>query len=168
MDNSTALSKGATKARSIIRDDIMGRLNPLMYDMVSDMHSRMRKEVPGMTGNTMTSPAGATYAAGVMDDIVLVGANGTANPPLQGKLKAGAKFTAGRERYDGDIQERTFTATVDTSGNTSQLDNYEFLESQQNGKGFKMTVIGGTEYLGMMQVADNFTFCQQEADKYFK
>lgn len=165
-DNSAALKAGMTKAKAFITSDLTGRLNRLMGDMVSDMYAKMKEDVPGMTGNTQTSPAGAVYVNGVLESIDLGDGR---KPPLQGKLRAGQVFSAGRVRYDGDIQKKTFKADVDTTGNMSQSDNYAFLESQQSGTNeLKMTVVGGTEYLGQQQVADNYAKCEDEIPKYFK
>lgn len=167
MDNSAALRNGTAKAKKLIKENIMLRLDNLLYDVVDDMHNRM-KSVPGMTGNTRTSPAGATYADGAIHDILIVGGNDSVTPPLQGKLVKGSKFSAGRIRYDGDVQQRTFSAGTDTTGRTSQEDHYEFLESRQAGKEMKMTVIGATEYLGHEQVEDNYVYCQDAAQRVFK
>lgn len=161
-DNSAALRQGTQKALALIRENIAVRLSNLMYDAVDDLEMRIKESVAGMTGNTWTSPAGAVYVNGVMEDLVL-GADA-----LQGKLLAGQVFSAGRERYDGDIQEHPFKATIDTTGRQSRIDKYEFLESQQSGKGFKMTITGGTEYAGEVALTDNYTYVQQQADKYLK
>lgn len=167
-DNSSILRVGAAKAKAFIAADLTGRLNHLTRDMVDDMKVRM-EALPGMTGNTKTSPAGAVYSNGVMQDIVLIGGTDSTRKPLQSKLTKGAKFAAGRQRYDGDTQEHTFTAPFDSSGNLQQSDNYDFLESQQSGfNEFKATVVGATEYLGDVQVADNYAKCQMEIDNYFK
>ncbi|MCM1295397.1 MAG: hypothetical protein NC311_07620 [Muribaculaceae bacterium] len=161
-DNLSALRQGFAKAKAAIKADLMPRLNRLTADMVSDMEQKMRI-LPGMTGNTRTSPAGATYADGMFDTLYVGG------QPIQPKLRKGEKFFAGQTRYDGDIQEHTFTAHTDTKGNVVQQDNYDFLESQQNAPNeFKATIVGGTEYLGHEQVTDNFAKCQMEVDKYFK
>lgn len=162
MNNAQALRTGAAKAKQIIKDGIMVRLDNLLYDVISDLERRMMSETGGMTGNTWTSPAGATYADGVINEIML------GDEPLMGKLRQGMKFHAGRERFDGTIQERTFTADTDTSGNESRKDKYRFLESQQSGKGFKMTITGGTEYLGHQQLADNYVYCQGRTSDLFK
>lgn len=146
----------------------MPRLGSLMSDMVSAMESDMR-QLPGMTGNTRTSPAGATYANGVFEEMLLIGKTSSTGAPIRVKLRQGDKFFAGQVRYDGEIQEHTFTAPIETSGNVQQQDNYDFLESQQSGaKEFKATIMGGTEYLGHEEVTDNFAKCQMEIDKYFK
>ena len=168
-DNSSILRVGTAKAKAFIAADLTGRLGNLTHDMVNDMKSRMDAELPGMTGNVRTSPAGATYANGALHDIVLVGGTDSTRKPLQPKLTKGAKFAAGRQRYDGDTQEYTFTASLSSSGNFQQSENYDFLESQQSGSNeFKATIVGATEYLGDVQVADNFAKCQMEIDKYFK
>lgn len=167
-DNSAALRQGFAKAKGIIKDDLMPRLGSLMSDMVSAMESDMR-QLPGMTGNTRTSPAGATYANGVFEELLLIGKTSRTGAPIRVKLRQGGRFPAGMERYDGDIQEHTFTATEETSGNIQQQDNYNFLESRQTGANeFKATIMGGTEYLGHEEVTDNFAKCQMEIDKYFK
>lgn len=161
-DNSAALRQGFAQAKAIITADLMPRLEKLTSDMVSDMVAKMNI-LPGMTGNTKTSPAGATYANGMFEQLFVDG------KPIRRKLKQGDKFFAGQQRYDGDIQEYTFTAPTETSGNVQQQDNYDFLESQQTGANeFKATIMGGTEYLGHEQVTDNFAKCQMEIDKYFR
>ena len=155
--------------KNIITADIMQRIGNLMNDCTTQMTSQLFKEVPGMTGNTRTSGAGATYTnQGEMLDINISGSNDGSAPPLSAKLRQGNVFKAGRQRYDGDTQESDFKASVDTSGNTAQKDNLQFLESQKGGKDFKMVIVGGTEYLGQQQITDSFSYCQNMADKYFK
>lgn len=65
------------------------------------------------------------------------------------------------------MQEYTFTASVETTGNTSQQDNYDFLESQQSGDGIKMVVTGATEYLGNDQVTESYSYAQGAVGKHF-
>lgn len=162
-DNSAVLKAGMAKAKSAIRADLSGRLSRLMGDMVSDLNNKIREKTGGMTGNTWTSPAGAVYTDGQLSDIQL------GSEPLQVKLRKGEVFSAGRERYDGSEQKKGFKASEDTTGRTSQLDNYLFLESQQSGSNeVKATIVGGTEYEGHEQVAENFAKCQMEIDKYFQ
>lgn len=166
-DNSAILTAGTKIAKNAISADIMARLGLLMNDCTSQMADRLSAEVPGMTGNARTSGAGATYSSlGQLSEINISG-DGMA-PPLSAKLRKGQIFHAGRQRYDGEIQEADFKAEVDTSGNTAQKDNLAFLESQKGDKDFKMVIVGGTEYLGQTQATDNFAYCQNNADRYFK
>lgn len=166
MSNASVLREGAKKARKLIREHIRQCMNNALEDIVSDQHNRMAK-LPGMTGNTRTSPAGATYVDGVFDNVQLAGHTCGA-PPIRTKLRKGGVFPAGAIRYDGDVQERKFTAGVDTTGETSQQDNYNFLESQQSGSGFKMTVVGATEYLGNDQVVESYSYAQTALPKHLK
>lgn len=168
MDNSATLTKGTQMMKNIISADILNRLSGLMTDVVSTMHNQMQVQVPGMTGNTQTSPSGAIYDNGAVADLMAVGATDGTRPPLQGKLRQGQLFRAGRVRYDGDIQEYTFKAKTDTSGKTTQEDNINFLQSRNPGKGYDMTIAGGTEYLGATQVTDNFAYCQNVVSSYFQ
>ena len=162
-DNSAALKAGMIKAKSTIRADLSGRLSRLMGDMIKDMENKIRADVGGMTGNTWTSPAGAIYINGILSDISL------GETPLRDKLKKGDRFEKGNLRWDRDDQNKTFKASTQTTGHYQVNDNYEFLESQQSGSNeVKATIVGGTEYEGHEQVADNFAKCQMEIDKYFQ
>ncbi len=72
-----------------------------------------------------------------------------------------------KQRYQELLSDLHYTPPAPSVTRTA--DNYEFLESQQTGsKEFKATIVGGTEYRGHEQVADNFAKCQIEIDKYFK
>lgn len=166
-DNSSVLAQGTKIMKNIITADIMQRIGELMEDCTSQMESKLHAEVPGMTGNTRTSSAGATFNnKGELADVYISG-NGS-DAPLSAKLREGQIFHKGRQRYDGRTQESNFKATVDTTGNTSQRDNYDFLASKKGGKDFKMVIVGGTEYLGEQQVTDNYAYCETNADKYFQ
>lgn len=168
-DNSSILKSGSKIAKNVIAADIMSRLGLLMNDCTAKMTSDLFANTPGMTGNTRTSGAGATYLNdGEMAEIIISGSNDGKNPPLSAKLRQGQIFKAGRQRYDGDVQEADFKADVDTSGNSAQKDNLAFLESQKGDKDFKMVIVGGTEYLGQTQVTDNFGYMQNNVDKFFK
>lgn len=166
MDNSGVLAKGTAKAKKLIAAHLLKCMNNALDDVVADEHRRMSK-LPGMTGNTRTSPAGATYANGMFDNLILAG-DTFARPPLRSKLRNGQIFPAGAERYDGDIQEYDFVARLDTTGNTSQEDNYDFLEAQQMGKEIKMVVTGATEYLGNDQVTESYQYAQSAVTKHFQ
>lgn len=166
--NSAALKNGTRIAKNVISADIMQRIGALMEDCLGNMQTNLEMKVSGMTGNTLTSPAGATYEKGKIEKLHITSQDDNTRPPLAARLKQGAKWAQGRQRYDGGVQSKTFTADVETSGNTIQRDNAEFLKSQQSSEGFKMIIAGGTEYAGMSQVADNFTFCQNIIDQYFK
>lgn len=167
-DNSAALREGLKKAKQIIRGDIVSRLVSLMDATIPDLRKRLRVEVTGMTGNTWTSPAGIVCVDGVMEEIRIDSVTNEIYPPVERKLTTGEIFEAGRKRYDGAIQDGDYLAVVKTTKHTSQVDHYALLESQQSGKGFKMTISGGTEYAGMVSLTDNYAFVQQEARKYFQ
>lgn len=167
-DNSAVLRSGQKIARQVISLDISSRLGALMQSCVGQMTSHLKDEVPGMTGNTQTSASGGTYIEGRLTEVNISGSNDGMSPPLSAKLRKGNVFKAGRQRYDGGIQESDFKADVDTTGNQSQKDNLDFLESQEGEKGFKMLIVGGTEYLGQVQVSDNFAYCQNNVDRFFK
>lgn len=170
MANNSAVLKAGTKiAKNVIALDVMGRLGKLMDDCTQQMSKKLSVEVPGMTGNARTSGAGATYDnEGTLAEINISGSNDGRTAPLSAKLRKGEVFKAGRQRYDGDTQRSDFIAKVETTGNTTQKDNLDFLESQEGGKDFKMVIVGGTEYLGQEQVADNFGYMQNNVDRFFK
>lgn len=165
MSNAAALKAGTALAKNLIKEHLRQCMASALADVVSDQHIRMAK-LPGMTGNTRTSPAGATYVDGKLDGLEMAGQT-FAQSPIRTKLRKGGVFPAGALRYDGDMQEYTFTASVETTGNTSQQDNYDFLESQQSGDGIKMVVTGATEYLGNDQVTESYSYAQGAVGKHF-
>lgn len=167
-DNSSALAQGTKVMKNIITADIMNRIGSFMLENTRQLQTTMKKELPGMTGNAVTSAAGATYNKGSIQAVVNTGMLDSTSPPLQPKLKKGQKFKAGRTRYDGSQQASTFTATEQTTGQTSQADNFDLIKSLASGNDFKAVIIGGTEYLGATQVSDNFSFAENNIDKYFQ
>lgn len=168
MSNSAILKAGTKIAKNVISADITSRLGLLMEDCIGTMRQQLEQHVSGMTGNTRTSPAGAVYSDGSIVQIHIVGETDSVHKPLAPKLSIGNKWQKGRERYDDSSQKKTFEANFDTTRHYVQQDNLEYLNSQQGDKDFKMIVGGGTEYAGTEQVLDNFTYCQNNVDKFFK
>lgn len=168
MNNSAVLQKGTQIAKNVISSDIVKRLGMLMEDCIGSMRQQLEHSVNGMTGNTRTSPAGAVYSDGSIVQIHIVGETDNVHKPLSPKLSSGNKWTKGSERYDETTQKKTFEANIDTTRHYVQQDNLEYLNSQQGGKDLKMLIGGGTEYAGLEQVLDNFAYCQNNVDKFFK
>ena len=167
-NNSATLRNGSKMAKNAIRTNILSRLNVALVDTIGDMQNKMMS-LPGMTGNTKTSPAGATYDNdGAMIDITVVGSTDGTRAPIRSKLKSGQTFKKESIRYDGSEQSKTFTAGVDTSGNTSQSDNVSFLNSQQGGKDYRLVIVGASEYLGQQEVTDNYAWFENNVDRFFK
>lgn len=167
-DNSAILKAGSKIAKNTISLDIVSRLGLLMEDCVGTMRQQLEQYVGGMTGNTRTSPAGAVYSDGNIVQIHIVGETDSVHRPLAPKLTIGNRWEKGSERYDEAPQKKTFEAKFDTTRHYVQQDNLEYLNSQQGDKDLKMIVGGGTEYAGLEQLLDNFSYCQNNVDKFFK
>lgn len=107
---------------------------------------RIRREQTrhNMTGNTVNSYAGGLFIDGQLKAMSL-GQPGRS--PLRGKLKEGERFRAGRTRWDGDIQQHTFKAKVNTDGRTEAAASIDFIRAYKpKGKGFTVVVCDGVEY----------------------
>ena len=145
MDNSAALKAGTARAKKIIRGHITVNLQ-FALDEIVDMATRMRRDETkhNMTGNTVNSYAGGLFINGVLKAIS-IGQPGQS--PLQGKLRKGERFKKERLRWDGDLQQSTFKAKVDTDSRMEPASSLDFIRSfKPKGNGFEVVICDGVEY----------------------
>lgn len=115
-------------------------------DEIVDNAMRLRRETTrhNMTGNTVNSYAGGLFVDGSLKTISL-GQPG--KYPLRNKLRAGEKFPAEKKRWDGDVQNKTFVAPVDTDARTEAAESIDFIKSYKpQGDNLEVVVCDGVEY----------------------
>lgn len=173
MSNSSVLSNGRKKVASLVTNHI---LNTIMIPFAD----RMRREAENMrigighnmTGNTVNSYGAAVYHNGKM----VWDSYSTTKRPLRRKLSGGERFYARNIRWDGDIQEHTFTAEVATNGSTEAERSIAFLRSYQaTTKGFEAVICNGVEYASFQEHAmkidvltSSFDYARMFYTQYFK
>ena len=145
MSNVAALRKGTARAKKIIQGHMTVNLQYALDELVETaMRIRREQTRHNMTGNTVNSYAGGLFIDGQLKAISL-GQPGRS--PLRKKLREGEKFRAGKTRWDGDIQQRTFTAQIDTDARTEAAASIDFIKSYKpKDKGFAIVVCDGVEY----------------------
>lgn len=146
MSNADVLRAGTAKAKRLIENHIINQI------LIPGAQALIQNAVQGrislghnMTGNTINSYAAGVYANGKLVQIETP--SGSIPGPLRHKLNAGQKFGAGRQRWDGDIQEKPFTAVISTNGSTEPERSIAFLQSYRpDSPGFALVVTNGVEY----------------------
>jgi hypothetical protein len=142
-DNAALFDKGMTKATKLISQHLSKMLSGAADGLVADALERRIYSGHNMTGNTATSYAAGVYVNGSLQKVHRDGRM----KPLQRKLTVGQRFSAGRERWDGDVQERTFTAGVQTDGDYGYSSVRDWLQGLIPIKdGFQICVMSGVEY----------------------
>lgn len=145
MNNAAALRAGTARAKKIIRGHNTVNLQYALDEIV-DMATRMRRDETkhNMTGNTVNSYAGGLFIDGILK-AVSIGQPGQS--PLQGKLRKGERFRKERLRWDGDLQQSTFKAKVDTDSRMEPASSIDFINSfKPKGKGLEVLICDGVEY----------------------
>lgn len=176
MSNSAVLSAGYQKARKLIDNHI---LNEIMIPIANDIlvMAMSHREAIGhnMTGNTINAYIVAVFKDGakVWDSM----SSGTIDSPLRSKLSSGDKFYAGSQRWDGNTQERTFTAKVDTDQHTEiSSQTIDFVNSHKaTSKGWEILACNGVEYasfqetsMGIDVLSESFANVQMWHKTFFK
>ena len=120
MSNAAALQRGAQIAKDLIARHVLNKIFvPAAKGLIQAATQGRIFAGHNMTGNTINS-----YAAGVYVNGQLVHIETSArsiSKPLRRKLGRGQRFYAGSQRWDGEMQEHTFTAQVSTNGTIEAL-----------------------------------------------
>lgn len=143
-DNSAALRAGAKKLRQIIDNHISDRLF-VALDKILESAVATRLEIGhNMTGNTINAYAGGIFHNGKLVELLICNAG---HRPIRVKLRMGEKFLAGKIRWDGEEQYKTFLATVDTDATEEPSAAISFIQSYKpQSKDWEMVVTNGVEY----------------------
>lgn len=162
MDNSAALSQGSAKMRAIIDNHIANEILAKAARKLIDDATQGRIHLGhNMTGNTVNAYAAGVYARGTLTYIVT--SSGTIPAPLRKKLGKGEKFYAGRQRWDGEIQKRTFKANIATNGSTEAERSIAFIRSYKDAPkdGYALVVCNGVEYAEFQDLVRNIDVLTQ-------
>lgn len=173
MDNSAALAKGTAKVRKLIEGhiaDILCNVARQLVDNATDLRITLGSN---MTGNTVNSYAAGVYVRGNLMSIVT--SSGEIPRPLRKKLQKGQRFHAGNQRWDGETQENTFTAEVQTNASVEAERCLAFLKSHKpSPKGWTIVMCNGVEYasfqesmMGIDTLTRNFDSAQFIAELNF-
>lgn len=120
-------------------------LIPAAKELIQDATQARIRLGHNMTGNTVNSYAAGVYVNGALVHIET--SSGSIPHPLRHKLGRGQRFYAGSQRWDGEMQEQTFTAQVSTNGTTEAERSIAFLQSYKpSPKGWALVVCNGAEY----------------------
>ena len=171
--NSAALQAGRAKLKQLVRQHINGILLNALDQLVQSAADERVRQGHNMTGNTVNAYAGGLFVDGRLNEISLC------NPghgPIRVKLRAGEKFIAGRIRWDGDMQDRTFEAKVDTDATAEPSAAISFIQSYKpQPDGWEIVVTNGVEYatyqetsMGIDVLTSAFGQAQSTVDSHFK
>lgn len=151
MDNSAALKAGSQRAREIIARHVLNAiLVPVAKNLIQDAMQGRISIGHNMTGNTVNSYAVGIYVKGQLVHVET--SSGSIPRPLRRKLGRGERFYAGSQRWDGDIQQSTFTASISTNGTTEAERSIAFLQSYRpSSKGWTLVVCDGVEYASFQE-----------------
>lgn len=146
MNNSAALQLGTQRAKDLIARHILNEIFVPMAKGIIQAATEGRVSLGhNMTGNTVNSYAAGVYVKGSL--VIIETSGGSIPNPLRRKLGRGQRFYPGSQRWDGDIQENTFTAEVATNGTMEAERSIAFLQSYQaNPQGWELVVCNGVEY----------------------
>lgn len=146
MDNTAALRRGHQIAKDLIARHILNViLVPAAKELVQDILQSRITDGHNMTGNTVNSYAAGVYVRG---QLVHIETSSASIPhPLRRKLGKGQRFYAGNQRWDGEIQEGTFTAKAGSNGTMEAERSIAFLKSYHAPHtGWALVVCNGVEY----------------------
>lgn len=175
MSNAAALRRGTQMAKDMIACHVLNViLVPTAKELIKDATLGRISIGHNMTGNTVNS-----YAVGVYVNVQLVHietSSGSILRPLRRELGKGQRFYAGSQRWDGDMQEHTFTAQVGTNGTMEAERSIAFLQSfRPSPNGWSLVVCNGVEYAtfqeSMMDIdvlTANFDYAKMFVPSMFK
>lgn len=151
MDNTAALRTGSQRAKDIIANHVLNTiLIPAAKDLVQAAVQGRIFSGHNMTGNTINSYAAGVYIQGQLTFIET--SSGSISQPLRRKLGKGQRFYAGSQRWDGEVQEYTFTAQVGSNGAMEAERSIAFLQSHKpTSKGWALVVCNGVEYASFQE-----------------
>lgn len=173
MDNSAALKKGTAMAKRIIEDHMYAMLTSAAKKLLDDATNGRITIGHNMTGNTVNSYAVGVYSKG---NLVFMMSSADGIPhPLRRKLSKGEIFQAGRQRWDGTIQETTFRAEVSTNGSMEAERSIAFIKSfRPSAKSWVLVVCNGVEYASYQEsqmdidvLTGNYNYAQMFAPSMF-
>lgn len=175
MSNEAALQRGTQMAKDMIARHVLNViLVPTAKELIKDATQGRISIGHNMTGNTVNSYAVGVYANGQLVHIET--SSGSIPRPLRRKLGRGERFYAGSQRWDGEIQEHTFTAQVSTNGTMEAERSIAFLQSfRPSPKGWALVVCNGAEYATYQEnemnidvLTSNFDYAKMFMPSMFK
>lgn len=146
MSNAAALQVGSQRAKDIIARHLLNAiLVPAANELIQAATQGRISLGHNMTGNTVNSYAVGVYVKGML--VYVVTSAGSIPHPLRRKLGKGQRFYAGSQRWDGEVQERTFTAQTGSNGAMEPERSIAFLQSYKpSPNGWALVVCNGVEY----------------------
>lgn len=174
MDNSAALKAGTAKAKKEIELHIYLNLCNIAKKILEDATNGRIFLGHNMTGNTINSYAVGVYQKGSC--VFAMYSSQGVSKPLRRKLNKGQRFYAGSQRWDGEIQNHTFTAEISTNGTTEAERSIAFIQSYKgNPNGWDIVVCNGVEYATYQEnemnidvLTANFDYAQTFIPSMFK
>lgn len=146
MSNAAALRVGTQAAKDLIARHVLNKIFvPAAKELIQAATQGRIFAGHNMTGNTINSYAAGVYVYGQLVHIETSG--GSIPKPLRRKLGKGQRFYAGSQRWDGEMQELTFTAQAGSNGTVEAERSIAFLQSHKpSPKGWVLVVCNGVEY----------------------
>lgn len=174
MSNAAALQRGTAKARAIIDDHIYLLMTSAAKKLLEEATNGRIFLGHNMTGNTVNSYAVGVYSKGNLV-FMMTSSQGIAKP-LRRKLGKGQRFYAGSQRWDGEMQEHTFTAKTGSNGAMEAERSIAFLQSHKpSPNGWALVVCNGVEYATFQEnemnidvLTANFDYAKMFAPAMFK
>ena len=146
MSNAAALQRGTQIAKDLIARHVLNKIFvPAAKELIQAATQGRIFAGHNMTGNTINSYAAGVYVNGQLVHIET--SAGSISKPLRRKLGRGQRFYAGSQRWDGEMQEHTFTAQAGSNGTMEAERSIAFLQSHKpSPKGWALVVCNGVEY----------------------
>ncbi len=175
MNNEAALRAGTAKAKKMIETHVVNQiLIPAAKDLIQAATQGRVSYGHNMTGNTINSYAAGVYVNGAL--IHIETSAGSIPHPLRRKLGRGQRFFAGSQRWDGEVQEHTFTAKTGSNGTMEAERSIAFLQSHKpTSKGYALVVCNGVEYAAYQEnemnidvLTANFDYAKMFVPSMFK
>lgn len=174
MDNADALQLGSRRAKEKIARHVLNQiLVPVAKGLIQDATEGRIYFGHNMTGNTINAYAVGVYVNGALVHIET--SYGSIPNPLRRKLGRGQRFYAGSQRWDGEVQENTFTAQMGTNGSMEAERSIAFLKAYKPDLDWALTVCNGVEYATYQEnemnidvLTSNFDYAKMFALSMFK
>lgn len=175
MSNADALQLGSRRAKDMIARHVLNViLVPAAKELIQAATQGRIFAGHNMTGNTVNSYAAGVYVNGQLVHIET--SSGSIPRPLRRKLGQGQRFYAGNQRWDGEMQEHTFTAKTGSNGAMEAERSIAFLQSHKpSSDGWALVVCNGVEYATFQEnemqidvLTANFDYAKMFAPAMFK
>lgn len=175
MSNATALAMGTRIAKEKIARHVLNQIFvPAAKELINAATQGRVFAGHNMTGNTINSYAAGVYVSGQLVHIET--SAGSIPHPLRRKLGIGQRFYAGSQRWDGEVQEHTFTAQTGSNGAMEAERSIAFLQSHKpTPDGWALVVCNGAEYATYQEnemnvdvLTSNFDYAKMFAPSMFK